>query len=64
MATLLFGAGDHVPEMALLLVVGKVKLCPWQTGANWVKSGTVEGGFTATVIWAEVTQPVEEGVNV
>jgi hypothetical protein len=42
-------AGDHDPEMELVEVVGSVKFAPEQSGANWLKLGTI-GSFTVTVI--------------
>ena len=45
----LFIAGDQVPEILLLDVVGKVKLPPEQIGDTCVKVGVVNG-FTVTLI--------------
>ena len=44
-------AGDHVPVMLLLDVVGKLIELPEQIGLIWVKVGAVEG-FTVTVMVA------------
>ena len=46
-------AGDHVPFITLLEVVGKVNDPPLQIGETCVKVGVVDG-FTVTVIVAVV----------
>ena len=59
----LFTAGDHVPVILLLEVVGSVIIPPEQIGAIAVKVGTV-GVFTVTVIAAVVAHCPVVGVNV
>jgi hypothetical protein len=64
-AVLLFD-GDHVPEMLLFEVVGKVNVPPVQIGAICVKAGVISG-FTVTLIFvivAHVGTSDEVGVNV
>ncbi len=45
----LFMAGDHVPVIPFVEVVGKVNNPPEQIGATWVKIGVVNA-FTVTLI--------------
>ncbi len=45
----LFMAGDHVPVIPFVEVVGKVNNPPVQIGATWVKVGVVKA-FTVTLI--------------
>jgi hypothetical protein len=59
----LLTAGDHVPEILLLEVVGSVNDSPLQIGATCVKIGTV-GWLTVTLIVAVVAQDPAAGVNV
>jgi hypothetical protein len=61
-AVLLF-AGDQVPVIPLLEVVGKVKLPPEQIGATWVNVGVV-CGFTVTVSVVVVAHCPAVGVKV
>lgn len=50
----LFKAGDHVPEIPLLEIVGNgAKVSPEQIGAMALKTG-VAGGLTITVkVWVD-----------
>jgi len=57
-------AGDQVPVMLLLDVVGKLNEAPLQIGATCVNVGTTPGAFTVTVMVAVVTQLTDEGVKV
>lgn len=57
-------AGDQVPVMLLLDVVGKLNDAPLQMGATCVNVGTTPGAFTVTVIVAVVTQVPDDGVKV
>ncbi len=59
----LFMAGDHVPEILLFDVAGKVKLPPEQIGATWVKVGFVNA-FTVTLIVAVFAHCPAVGVKV
>ena len=59
----MFAAGDHVPLMLLLDVVGSVNDVPEQSGPGFVKAG-VTCGFTVTVIVAVVAHCPAVGVNV
>ena len=59
----LFTAGDQVPVMPLLEVVGSEKLPPEQIGVTCAKVG-VRFGFTVTVIVAVVAHCPELGVKV
>jgi hypothetical protein len=56
-------AGDHDPEMELVEVVGSVKFAPEQSGANWLKLGTI-GSFTVTVIEYGRAHSLASGVKV
>jgi hypothetical protein len=56
-------AGDHVPVMLLLDVVGKVNVPPEHIAATCVNVG-VTGAPTETVIVAVVAHCPADGVNV
>ncbi len=47
----LFMAGDHVPVIPFVEVIGKINVSPEQIGATWVKVGVVNA-FTETLIVA------------
>jgi hypothetical protein len=59
----LFTAGDHVPEILLLEVAGRLNDSPLQIGATCVKVG-VTFGFTVTDIAVVVAQKPAAGVKV
>jgi hypothetical protein len=59
----LFNAGDHVPVILLLEVVGRVNDPPLQIGATCVNVG-VMFGFTVTLIVVVVAQAPAAGVKV
>ncbi len=59
----LFGAGDHVPVMLLLEVVGRVNEVPLHTGPTCVNVGVV-CGVTVTVSVAVVAHCPAAGVKV
>jgi hypothetical protein len=59
----LLTAGDHVPVMLLLEVVGRINDPPLQIGATCVNVG-VTFGFTVTDIVVVVAQAPEAGVKV
>lgn len=60
----LFSAGDHVPDMPLLEVVGNgAKVPPAHIGATWVNVG-VTLGVTVMVSVAVVAHWPAEGVKV
>jgi hypothetical protein len=59
----LFTAGDHVPVILLLEVVGRVNDPPLQIGATCVNVG-VMFGFTVTLIVVVVAQAPAAGVKV
>ena len=64
MVAVLFSAGDHVPLIPLVDVVGKgLKVAPAQTGATGAKVGVVLL-FTAMVMVAMVAHCPAVGVNV
>jgi hypothetical protein len=54
----LFNAGDQVPVIPLLDVVGNAaKLAPQKIGATAVNVGVIFGGLTVTVIEAVAAHP-------
>ena len=59
----MFTAGDHVPLIPLLEVVGNVSVLPEQIGPGLVKVG-VACAFTVTVIVAAVAHCPAVGVKV
>jgi hypothetical protein len=59
----LFIAGDHVPVILFVDVVGKLKVPPEQIGATWLKEG-VTVGFTVTLIVVDEAHCPVFGVNV
>jgi hypothetical protein len=56
-------AGDHVPEILLVLVAGRLNASPLQMSAMGVKLGFVSV-FTSTVIVSIVAHCPPSGVNV
>ena len=59
----LFIAGDHVPVIPFVEVVGRVNVPPEQMGAIGLKVGVVDG-FTVTASVAVVAHCPAAGVNV
>jgi hypothetical protein len=59
----LFTAGDHVPVILFVDVVGSVNVPPLQMAATWVNVG-VMFGLTVTLIVAVVAHRPAVGVNV
>jgi hypothetical protein len=64
----LFNAGDHVPLIPFVEVVGKVNVPPLQIGATWLKVGTVKGLTVAAICtgvdWHPFAVAVTEYVTV